>query len=44
MPIKKAKRMKKIQACTLVCGLPESPRMKRMGTETAFDMLVKARK
>lgn len=43
MPIKKSKRMKKIQSCTLACGLPESPRMKRMGTETAFDMLVKAR-
>jgi aspartate/methionine/tyrosine aminotransferase len=43
MPIKKAKRMKKLQECTFACGMPESPRMKRMGTETAFDMLVKAR-
>ncbi|MCX7784677.1 MAG: pyridoxal phosphate-dependent aminotransferase [candidate division WOR-3 bacterium] len=43
MPIKKAKRVKKIKACTLACGLPESYRMTQMGTETAFDVLVRAR-
>jgi len=44
MPIKKAKRMSKLKECSLACGLPKSTRMARMGTETAFDMLVKARK
>jgi aspartate aminotransferase len=42
--IKEAKRMKKIKACTLECGLPESIRMTKMGTETAFDVLVRAKK
>jgi aspartate/methionine/tyrosine aminotransferase len=42
--IKKAKRMKKLKACTLACGLPESYRMTKMGTETAFDVLVRAKK
>ncbi len=43
MPVKKAKRIKKIKACSLACGLPESYRMTQMGTETAFDVLVRAR-
>ena len=43
MPIKKAERMSKLKECTFECGLPKSSRMSRMGTETAFDMLVKAR-
>ncbi len=38
-----AKRMRKIKGCTLECGLPESWRMKELGTETAFDVLVRAR-
>ncbi len=43
MPIKQAQRMKKLKECSFACGMPKSPRMTRMGTETAFDMLVKAR-
>ncbi len=45
MPKKRkiAKRIRKIRECTLPCGLPESWRMKEMGTETAFDVLVRAR-
>jgi len=42
--IKEAKRMKKLKACTLACGLPQSYRMTKMGTETAFDVLVRAKK
>ncbi|MEO0084593.1 MAG: aminotransferase class I/II-fold pyridoxal phosphate-dependent enzyme, partial [candidate division WOR-3 bacterium] len=41
--IKSTKRLKRIKECTLACGLPESYRMTQMGTETAFDVLVKAR-
>lgn len=40
---KLAKRLKKVKACRLECGLPESYRMTRMGTETAFDVLVRAK-
>ncbi|MCS7258740.1 MAG: pyridoxal phosphate-dependent aminotransferase [candidate division WOR-3 bacterium] len=43
MVVKKTKRIKKLKACTLACGLPESSRMKQMGTETAFDVLVRAK-
>jgi len=42
--IKEAKRMKQLKECTLECGLPHSPRMTKMGTETAFDVLVRAKK
>ncbi len=42
--IKEAKRMKELKECSLECGLPKSPRMNEMGTETAFDVLVRARK
>lgn len=42
--IKLAKRMKKLKKeCRLECGMPLSFRMKLLGTETAFDVLVRAK-
>ncbi|MEO0088379.1 MAG: aminotransferase class I/II-fold pyridoxal phosphate-dependent enzyme, partial [candidate division WOR-3 bacterium] len=42
--IKLAKRVKRLKkVCRLECGMPLSFRMKLLGTETAFDVLVRAK-